>query len=681
MLSIKLLGQPRIELNESLLTVRRRKSRALVYYLAAHTHPRTREHLLGMFWPDLDRAAAQQSLRTTLHELRKVLGEWLVVDNDQLGLSPAAAVDVHTFEQKLSPPVTDPDELRATLALYRGEFLTGFGLDAAPEFDDWLMAQAERYRRLAVRGLATLAALLESQHDYAAALDALDRALQFDPLQEDLQRAALRVHYLAGDRTGAIRRYDRLRKLLDDEMAIPPMAETRLLYDAILNDTVEPQGPPLSAAGGTRPAGTGERPALYRARPGIERPADAVHNHTPQTRVDRRRARHRENAAGARIHRAGECPGPDRERARTRTPAPLPAGDRSPAQPAGRAVVGAAAGRGDRADAQSLAGRSRAPAAGTGAETRSRTAPDEARLWEGISQFLQTLAAHQPVIVFLDDLHWADSSTLALLGYLIRQTARAAVMFIVTARSDAKHSPLTTLLQALTRSGQLERIPLARLSAPDVERVAQHLSSDFAYPLADWLSRVSEGNPYVLAELVRHAREHDILRANGVVDLNQLTASPVVPQSIYSLIQGRLAHLSDPARRMLDAAVAIGREFEVEVAYRAAGLSESAALDALDELQAVGIIQPRGETVYGFDHHLTMEVAQHEVGELRHRILHRRVAEALETRAGRHREDTAAVDRFSFCGRERARTRRPVCLARRAAGRATGRLDGSHPIF
>ncbi|MBI5959033.1 MAG: hypothetical protein HY866_09880, partial [Chloroflexi bacterium] len=75
MLIIKLLGQPRIELNGKLVTVRRRKNRALVYYLAAQTHPRSREHLLGMFWPDLDRASAQQSLRTALHELRKLFEE------------------------------------------------------------------------------------------------------------------------------------------------------------------------------------------------------------------------------------------------------------------------------------------------------------------------------------------------------------------------------------------------------------------------------------------------------------------------------------------------------------------------------------------------------------------------------------------------------------------------------
>ena len=67
-------------------------------------------------------------------------------------------------------------------------------------------------------------------------MNALDHALAFDALQEDVQREALRLHYLAGDRAGAIRRYEKLMKLLDEEMGVPPMAETRAMYDAIITD-------------------------------------------------------------------------------------------------------------------------------------------------------------------------------------------------------------------------------------------------------------------------------------------------------------------------------------------------------------------------------------------------------------------------------------------------------------
>jgi DNA-binding SARP family transcriptional activator len=163
-----------------------------------------------------------------------------VTDENTLSLAPDTNIDVRIFEANLRRQslTTNNQRLPTTLQLYRGDFLTGFALSDSPEFDDWLTAQQEHYRRLAIRGFIALATLHEQQQDYSAALEALDRALAFDPLQEDVQRTSLRVHYLAGDRTGAIRRYEVLRKLLDEEMGVPPMAETRALYDTIINETL-----------------------------------------------------------------------------------------------------------------------------------------------------------------------------------------------------------------------------------------------------------------------------------------------------------------------------------------------------------------------------------------------------------------------------------------------------------
>jgi predicted ATPase len=195
---------------------------------------------------------------------------------------------------------------------------------------------------------------------------------------------------------------------------------------------------------------------------------------------------------------------------------------------------------------------------------------------------------------------------------------------------------LATLLQTLTRDGRLARVPLHLLSAEDIAAIARRLSPGDAEPLAQWLAQFSEGNPYILAELVNHAQQNNILQADGKVNFPvlQMATSPVVPQTIYSLIESRLNRLSDPARRVLDAAVAAGREFDFEIVARAAALSESAALDALDELRASNLIHPAPDDSTGrlfvFDHTLTMEVAYREVGQARHRLLHYRIAEALE---------------------------------------------------
>ncbi|HET9223268.1 MAG TPA: BTAD domain-containing putative transcriptional regulator [Roseiflexaceae bacterium] len=238
MLSVALFGPPRMALDGRPLTISRRRSRALLYYLAAQDAPVSRERLLALFWPDHERAAAQQILRTNLHGLRKSLGAWLLAEDDALALAPGTDVDARRFATRLAAPAGGTAELAEALALYRGDFLADFSLADVPAFDDWAAAERERYRRMAARGWAALANQRELARDWAAAIDALERAIAFDPLQEDLQRAAMRLHYLSGDRAGAIRRYEQLRRLLDDELGVPPLDETRALYDAIITDSL-----------------------------------------------------------------------------------------------------------------------------------------------------------------------------------------------------------------------------------------------------------------------------------------------------------------------------------------------------------------------------------------------------------------------------------------------------------
>jgi len=663
-LSIQLLGSPQISANAQPLNLTRRKSRAIVYYLAAHPHPLTRDHLLSLFWPDLDRPAAQQTLRTTLHGLRKTLNSALLVEENTLALD--ADLDTRRFESLFHPPPFTLHELESTLQLYRGDFLSGFALPDTPEFDDWATVERERYRRLAVRGLTALAKLHEAENNFSAALDTLDRALAFDSLQEDLQRDSIRLLYLAGDRAGAIRRYDTLRKLLDAEMGMPPMAGTRALYDSIINDTLQIPNPKSqlsisnlqSSALNVKRQTTNSLPFTGRAAELQTLRAAAVHK---LILLEGEPGIGKTRLAEEYIHSANAITlrGIARELEQS-----------LPYQP----VIESLRGLLSRSDWPMLRSGLQAsvpklwltevtrllpelsmmvtasPAEAATASDSTELAPsesfrrnaatlptDESRLWEGVNQFLSALAAQHPVIIFLDDLHWADSSTLALLGYLARQPGPATLTYLTAARQITPRSPLATLLQTLTRDDRLSRLPLQRLSADDIAAIAQSLSRTHAGQLAEWLTRFSEGNPYMLAELIRDARQKNILHDDGGVNVQALqeATSPIVPQTIYSLIESRLSRLSDPARRILDAAVAAGREFDFEVVARAVALSENTALDALDELRASQLIQPNTHDPTGrlhlFDHTLTMEVAYRDVGEARHRLFHHRLAEALET--------------------------------------------------
>ncbi len=658
MLAVRLFGAPAVEYAGRPLVLPRRKSRALVFYLAAQPHPVRRETLLSLFWPDAERAAGQQTLRTTLHGLRQALGESLRAEDDTLALDAAVVVDARHFTASLKT-AGDAAALSAALELYRGEFLAGFSLPDAPAFDDWAAAERERYRRLAVRALTTLSHHQEAGAAYSAALEALERALALDPLQEDIQRAALRLHYLAGDRAGAIRRYEQLRRLLDEEMGVPPMAETRALYDAIITDTLTPA--PAAAV----PAPLPRPPEPEAAAPpftGRSRELETLRGLLPGHRLALL-----EGEAGIGKSRLAEeflrsaaglgLVGAARELEQALPYQPIREALRGllarPEWPERRAAIAATLPSLWCDEAARLLPELNFSQPAGPAGYLASAAPDEPRLWEGVLQFLTALAhaAGQRLLLFLDDLQWADASTLALVGYLVRRAeVTGAPLFILgAARPYTSRSPLAVLQQALTREGRLTRLPLSRLTNDDVISLARHLSPDFAQPLAYWLRQNSEGNPYILAELVRALRGQQILKPGGALDLTALSAEPMVPQTIYSLIQSRLARLSDPARRVLDAAVAAGREFEFEVVAHAAGLSEAAALDALDELRAAHLVLAGADpSRWRFDHSLTMEVAYREVGEPRHRLLHRRIAEALETLRRDRLESLAGVLAWHF---------------------------------
>jgi len=230
MLIIQLFGAPQLAFDGQQVDVTRRKSRALLYYLASQTTPLVRDQLLAFFWPDLERAAAQTALRSTLHGLRKACGPALLATDNTISLAADTVVDVREFERGLASPPSDPQRLAALLELYRGEFLAGFTLPDVEAFEHWMTTERERLHRLALRGFAQLAQAYSDQGVYANALDAIERAVALDPLQESLHRTAMRLLYLAGDRAGAIRRFEQLRDMLDEELGVPPLAETQALY-------------------------------------------------------------------------------------------------------------------------------------------------------------------------------------------------------------------------------------------------------------------------------------------------------------------------------------------------------------------------------------------------------------------------------------------------------------------
>lgn len=637
-LTVLLLGIPEILMNGLPLKVERRKSRALLYYLAAHRHPVRREALPAVLWPDLEICSAQHALSVTLHGLRKNFGGLLSSEKNRLSFSNEVKVDVRLYEESLTWPTADLEQITKPLALHRGDFLEGFELPDSPLFSVWQTAERERYRRLTVNGLVCQAELFAQTGNYRAAIETLDHALKIDPLQEDLQGLGMRFHYLAGDRMGAIRRYHKLRRLLSDEAGVPPMPQIQDLYQQIISDA------PLSSRHSFVVNGTQARPVSdIRAS---ERPDQLPF---VGRRAELQAIREIVNKQGKKFILLEGEPGIGKTRLAeeyVRQFAGLTIRGAAyepervlPYQPIAEAF-GKLLLEPDRIEFNASFQFGLPPA--WREEIRNlimemnHTSPgsqrvwsdeDKYRRWEAVIRLMRVLSRRQPVLVYLDDLQWADVSTLGLLNYLVRQLENASVLFVGASRSFAQGSELARLVQALARAGQLARFGLTPLNSDDIRDLSRRLCPVHWGVLAEHLQRHSEGNPYILTEIIRHMRESGLLSGGGELNTNTLAEMPVFPHRVESFIQARLAPLSRNARHVIDAAAIVGREFEFEIVMKVVALSEEAALDGLDELRGAGLIRvSKNGMGYRFDYNLTREIVYRCLDESRRRWLYRRAA-------------------------------------------------------
>lgn len=207
-----------------------RKARALLGYFAVERdRPVFREHLAALLWPDQASEQARHSLRNSLFELRRALGPSAVSypQGDALrSFLEGAVVDFDRFEALSSASTTN--ELERAAELYRGEFLAGLSVPAAP-FEDWLGAERERVRGLFCGLLQRLAAKEDSEGDYEAAIATGRRLLDVDPFSEMGYRALMRAYARSGRRSDALRQYRICALALKRDLGIAPEEETQTL--------------------------------------------------------------------------------------------------------------------------------------------------------------------------------------------------------------------------------------------------------------------------------------------------------------------------------------------------------------------------------------------------------------------------------------------------------------------
>jgi class 3 adenylate cyclase len=260
------------------------------------------------------------------------------------------------------------------------------------------------------------------------------------------------------------------------------------------------------------------------------------------------------------------------------------------------------------------------------------------RLFDGVTTFLQRAGRDAPVVLVLDDLHWADKPTLLLLQYLARNIDRDRLLIFGTYRDvdlDRRH-PLADALTVLRRESVFERVLLRGLDRDGVKALIEVIGEqETPDEFATTIFRETEGNPFFIAEILRHLAETGALqRVDGEWTGTPESVAEHLPEGIREVIGRRLDRLSDAANRMLSTAAAMPGGFTLDVVRTVTGDDEDAVLDLLDEALDAQIVRERSGAAgtYEFTHALIRQTLYNELNTPRRVRLHRQIGEALEAR-------------------------------------------------
>lgn len=632
-----MLGPPVVLRDGVPVTFDTKKAVALLALLALEDHPHSRARLASLFWPESDETRARSTLRRTLSVTAAAVGEALVIDRSAVRLKPDAwTCDAVEFVALAG--ATDAEGLERAVTLYRDDFLAGFALKGAPDFEDWLAATADGLRQRLATALGRLVAHRTEDGDLDGAIGYGRRWLTLDDLHEPAHQALIRLHAWSGQRSAALQQYRACVRLLDDELGVSPLQETVQLAEAVRADRL---GPLELRSGRSAPAA---RPRSTPSSPVAEMPL-----------IGREDALRRIRACidGAAEHgRVLAVAGPVGV-GKTRLLAEL-------AQDifaSGGHVVSvrcherehdlaygaivellrvAAHQRVDLADqltahvraelarlVPELAGSDPVvlgPLDGPGAVARLYSAVGDAL----VAGCHASSADRQPAVVLIDDVHWADAASADLIAFLIRRI-RDLPVIIAMAYSDQfdADSALPSALASAEASGEGDVVVLEPLDRATVAAVLSRIGVAVDPERIDELHRETGGMPFLLMAYA------DALRASA----DDRAAADVRPAHVRTAVLARLASVSEATQQVLTAAAVLGGPADLDLLRATSGRSEIETVDAVDEAVRAGLFvelqAPASAPAYDFTYAAMAHLAAERISAARRRLLHGRAADAM----------------------------------------------------
>lgn len=686
-LNLRFLGNPEVYEGEQRLKLPSRRSLALLSYLVVEGGFHSREKLVALLWPESEARLGFAALRNTLARLRTALHQVGPVLLDQEGtlgfdFNAAFSLDLRPVMQAVrlieagQPEVTS---LQAAVTAYRADFLEGFSLPDAPAFDDWAGFQREHWHHQMDLVFEALSGLQAERREFEAGITTALHWIAHHPLNEAGHRRLMQLYLTKGDRSSALQAFANCQAVLQAELGLEPSPETKALAERIRTSDLR-----FTHRGPSAPIY--DLRLSYTAtnrKSKIPKGHDVPNLKSVDLPFAGRAAEHAQLATCYQTVRQGQSQvvvvqgeagiGKTRlalefltwlvvQAADVLQGRAFEAGGRLPYQP----VVEALRQRLEQENAPDdllsdvwLAELSRLLP-----ELRDRY-PDlplpvadeglaRTRLPEAVARLGQALAARRPLVLFLDDLQWADVASLDLLGYLARSWSEreTAMLLLFTLRTEAllADPSLETWLSGLARDVALTRLSLEPLTSEETEQLARQLAGEQANApsptaaFAHWLFRETAGLPLFIAESLKVLQEQGFLHSQTdaagrhSVDLTDLanleegqatSLRGLIPPGMRQVILARLKRLTPPAAALLTAAAVLGQDCQFEQLCRVADVAESQALPALDELLHSRLLLEMAGP-YRFSHDKVRDVVYTEAGDARRRVYHRRAFELLE---------------------------------------------------
>lgn len=622
LLVLNLLGVPRVLHGGQQLRLTRSQTRAVLFRLGVRLEPVSRDELSALFWPEIANSEARQNLRRLLSFVRSDLPEpdAIVATSDSVGLHPEL---VWSDASSLFEAARDNTLAgwQAVADLYTGAFLSGFSLRSNGDFEQWQAVMEERFRATSLAALAKLIQYSAGTGDYALAVQYARRYLEIDNVAESVHRELIVLYTQLGERELALRQYEECVRILEKELGVDALPETRAAYAlALQNDRT---ATPVIGVPAHLPHAVPsiDLPLIGRER--AQQELEAAYTHlrsggfifiTGELGVGKSRLLHTFAAQRDAITIVGHC----HDGTRLLPYHPIVEALRHALL---TAELGESVDSSWLAEIAQLVPEVRIVRPGLPATAQVEGEERRARQFEAIVRALIGMAAHRQVMLCLEDLQWADEATVAWLHFAAKRLRNTRVC-VLASYTGVHSKSLAELKSSLESQKLLAEVRLQGLDTDAAAEIVRAINPALVpdEELVHKLLDATGGNTLFLLEYVR-----ELMQSDGIEGTANLLTTP---ESVGKIVALRIGRLSPLGKQILETASVLNPHLDLELMLATAARSPLEVCEGIEELVRHQLLAKRGQELQ-FLHSVVQQVVYEALPLWRRSQLHRRAAAAL----------------------------------------------------